>query len=814
MRKCFLHIGIVFILLSSLSLKAQKDTIVQKTYHTQMVKQAPEIDGNLNDSVWAKVPTMINFTQNYPNPGENCSQQTAVKMIYDDEAVYISARMYEEKPDSIYNFLTERDWFGNADYFIVVFNSYQDGINGEGFAVTPAGVQIDIKYSTIGESTNWDAVWESATSIDSLGWTAELKIPYSALRFPEVNKQIWGINFGREIRRKRERSWWNFINPRMDGFLTQCGTLQGIENIEPPTRLFFFPYTSSYAEFNSAPNTKDGYSFNMGMDIKYGLSDAFTLDMTLIPDFGQTRFDNRVLNLSPFEVQYNEYRQFFTEGVELFNKANLFYSRRIGGIPIDRDQVDNQLDSTEEIIENPRQGRLLNAAKISGRNKQGLGIGFFNAVEDKSEAIIENKESGEKRKIETNPLTNYNVFVLDQVLRNNSFVTLTNTNVMRQGASYDANVSRLDLQLADKKNEYAVLGYAAMSHRFFETNTSSGSNWNATLAKISGNFRWDISQTVIGDQYNTNDLGFQTIRNVSQSKAYLAYRKFKPFGIFNQMRHEADVIYERLYAQGDFFNLGFSYNSVYTLRNFFTFGINSALEPIETFDYFETRTFEKFYQFPRNYSFGGFISSDYSKPFALDADVFYRRFDEVGRYVFTYTIEPRFRPNDKLFFIPGYTNTKRTNEMGYVQTVNDTITFGRRDVQIHEAFMTGSYIFNNKMALSLNLRHYWSTAAYNRFNNIGEEGELNPSNYNTFLADGTTENDISFHAFNVDLIYRWRFAPGSDISIAWKNSILQNGTPMDRSYYRGLENALNAPQVNNFSIRLLYFIDYLSLKRS
>ncbi|MEQ8909701.1 MAG: DUF5916 domain-containing protein [Vicingaceae bacterium] len=786
---------------------------MQKSFTTQMVKQAPTIDGNLNDSAWIQVPDMQQLIQSTPRPGESCSQRTSIKMIYDDEAVFISARMFEENPDSIYNFLTERDWFGNADFFIVVFNSYQDGINGEGFAVTPAGVQIDIKYSTIGESSNWDAVWESATQIDSLGWTAELKIPYSALRFPEVDQQLWGINFGREIRRKRERSWWNFINPRIDGFLTQCGVVEGIDNIEPPPRLFFFPYTSSYAEFNSAPNAEDGYSFNMGMDIKYGLSDAFTLDMTLIPDFGQTRFDNRVLNLSPFEVQFNEYRQFFTEGVELFNKADLFYSRRIGGIPINRSQVESQIDSTEEIIENPRQGRLLNATKVSGRNKKGLGVGFFNAVEDQSEAVIRDRETGNKRSVQTNPLTNYNVLVLDQVLRNNSFATLTNTNVMRQGAAYDANVSRLDLQLANKENEYAFLGYAAMSHRFFEESIRSGNSWNVTLAKISGNFRWDVSQTVIGDEYNTNDLGFQTIRNVSRSRAYLAYRKFKPFSIFNRMRQEFDAVYERLYAQGDFVNLGFSYNSVYTLRNFFTFGLNAGLEPIETFDYFETRTFDRYYQFPTNYSVGGFISSDYSKPFALDGRFSYRKFDELGRYNLSFELEPRFRPNDKLFFTPGYINTQRKNEMGYLQTVNDTITFGRRDVQIHEAYVNGSYIFNNKMALSLNLRHYWSTAEYNRFNDVNEEGELTPSNYDTYLADGTTENDISFHAFNIDLIYRWRFAPGSDISIAWKNSILQNGTPMGRSYYRGLENALSAPQVNNFSIRLLYFIDYLSLKK-
>lgn len=799
----------------SMLLQAQKDSIIMKRFGVNMTEQAPELDGLLTDSVWKKTEPLTEFTQNTPKPGMQCSQETEVRMTYDDEAIYIAARMYEREADSIYNFLTERDWFGNADFFIVVFNSYRDGINGEGFAITPAGVQIDIKYSTIGESSEWDAVWESATHIDSLGWTAELKIPFAALRFPKVEEQLWGINFGREIRRNRERAWWNFINPAIDGFLTQCGQVEGIKNIEPPTRLFFFPYTSAYSEYNTAPNTNDGYSFNVGMDLKYGLNDAFTLDMTLIPDFGQTRFDNQVLNLTPFEVQFNEYRQFFTEGVELFNKADLFYSRRIGGIPINRQEVANNLDADEVIVDNPRQGRLINASKVSGRNKQGLGIGVFNAIEDETRAELRNTEDNSSRSVQTNPLTNYNVMVLDQVLRNNSFVTFTNTNVLRQGSVYDANVSRLDLQVADKSNRYAVLGHAAMSHRFFEEQTISGNSFNATVAKISGNFRWNLQQTVIDKDYDINDLGFQVIRNTNTTYGYLSYQKFKPFGIFNRMRQEVDATYERIAATGQFFNLAFSYNSVYTLRNFFTFGLNLGLEPINTRDYFETRTFDQYYDFPKNQWIGGFISSDYSKPFALDARFRYRTFDENGRSFSFYTIEPRFRPNDKLFFVPGYYNERRLNEMGYLQSRSDgAIIFGRRDVQIHETFLNGSYIFNNVMSLSLNLRHYWSTARYNRFNQVQEDGSLGQTDYTTFRADRSTENDVSFNAFNIDLIYRWRYAPGSDLILAWKNSILENGEPLEDNYFREFNNVIRGPQINNFSIRLLYFIDYQSLKRS
>lgn len=332
---------------------------------------APTIDGLEDGELWEKAETVSDFIQSTPVPEVSGTQKTEVKLLYDNEAVYILARMYERNADSIYNFLTERDWFGNADFFIVVFNTYRDGINGEGFAVTPAGVQIDIKYSADGESNDWDAVWESATSIDENGWTAELKIPYAALRFPEAEEQLWGINFGREIRRNRERDWWNFLNPRIDGFLTQTGELEGLKDIKPPTRLFFFPYSSAIVEHNSADGGSDSYTFNGGMDVKYGINDAFTLDMTLVPDFAQARFDNQILNLTQFEVQFNENRQFFTEGVDLFNKAGIFYSRRIGDLPLNYFSARSNLGENEKIIESPNVSRLVNATKVSGRTEKG-----------------------------------------------------------------------------------------------------------------------------------------------------------------------------------------------------------------------------------------------------------------------------------------------------------------------------------------------------------------------------------------------------------------------------------------------------------
>lgn len=787
----------------------------RKQFKTQRLEgEAPKIDGNLNDLVWMNAPLLTNFVQNSPIPNVPGTQRTEVRMLYDDDAVYIAARMYERNTDSIYNFLTERDDVGNADFFIVAFNTYKDGLNGEGFAVTPAGVQIDVKYSLDDENNTWDAVWESATEIDDLGWTAEIRIPYSALRFPKNQNQEWGINFGRQIRRNRETDWWSAIDPTVDGFLTQAGKVNGIEDIEPPTRLFFFPYSSAYYEKNSGTGA-DNYSFNGGMDVKYGLNDAFTVDMTLVPDFGQTRFDNQVLNLTAFEVQFDENRQFFTEGVELFNKADLFYSRRIAGRPYDYNQPLDEAEEGETVLENPVQTKLINATKLSGRTKKGLGVGFFNAVDDESYAVIKNEETGDKRRVQTNPYTNYNVLVFDQVLRNNSFLTFTNANTLRDGEARDANVSQLDWKLADKQNQWAISGYGGLSH-IAEENASlqRGESWQAAIGKISGNFTFEISHEQISEDYDPNDLGFLLFNNIETTTLYTQLVKYEKFSVFNFYRHEFEATYQRLHAPNKFVNLGFSWFTVYRLQSFHALSLNAAVEPIETHDYFEARTFDQFYKFPVNASLGGFFSSDYSRPFALDLRFQNRWFDEAGRRNHSYEISPRFRPNDKLFFVLGYTHNLRLNDIGFVNNTNDTITFGRREVAEVETSIEGNYILNNRMAINLTLRHYWSEVEYNRFYRIDpKKGDLLDTDYKGFEEDGSSIHDISFNAFNIDLAYNWRFAPGSEISVVWKNIILQNGDPMDLSYYRNLEETLAAPQLNNFSIKILYFIDYLSLKR-
>ncbi|MGZ3752567.1 MAG: DUF5916 domain-containing protein, partial [Mucilaginibacter sp.] len=327
----------------------------------------PKIDGILDDDIWKNVPVATDFVELLPVAGlhEKNEDRTEIKIIYDNTAIYIAARMYEKDPGKIARELTTRDSVANDDFLGILIDTYHDGLNGSGFFVTAAGAQYDAKYSPgpngVNEDATWNAVWESKVNVDNQGWTAEFKIPYSALRFARKDVQTWGLNIIRKRRTENKQLYWNELDPKKNGLMNQAGDLNGIENISPPMRLAFYPYFSTYVNhypYNTTGLRNTTTSFNGGMDVKYGINESFTLDMTLIPDFGQVQSDNQILNLTPFEVKYKENRPFFTEGTELFNKGNLFYSRRVGGQPINYLAAYADLKPGETLEKNPTEAKL------------------------------------------------------------------------------------------------------------------------------------------------------------------------------------------------------------------------------------------------------------------------------------------------------------------------------------------------------------------------------------------------------------------------------------------------------------------------
>ncbi|OUJ75654.1 hypothetical protein BXP70_05600 [Hymenobacter crusticola] len=799
------------------------------------ITQAPKLDGVLDEAVWREAPLANKFTQYRPNPGLPEQHPTEVRVLYDDVALYIGAVMHDVSPDSVFRELSQRDDMGNTDFFAVFFDTYHDKLNGYGFFVTSGGVQLDARYSPAGgEDMAWNAVWESRTALHGTDWVAELRIPYSAIRFSAAPEQVWGFNCMRRRRSTNQDFLWNETKPEVDGFVNQWGELSGLRDIKPPLRLSLTPYVSSY--LNHYPYQEQGVrntstSFNGGADLKWGINESFTLDATLVPDFGQVQSDNQVLNLSPFEVQYQENRQFFTEGTELFNKGNLFYSRRVGAQPIGFAEAENQLQPGEKVVANPGVTRLLNATKVSGRTSKGLGVGLFNALSNNVYATLRDS-AGAERKVLTQPFANYNIFVLDQSLKNNSYVSLINTNVTRTGGTYDANVTGGLVRIANKKNSYAVDGQVVYSRRRGQVFNSeapiddqNGYKYLLGFGKISGNFTWKVKHGIESNSYNPNDLGILFGNNNITQSIDISYNKYKPFWKVNNLYTYYGVSQSLLYKPTRYQNVtAYAGGNTTFTKSFLNVGTDLDYSPA-SHDFYEPRTspLGRYYvRVPANFGAAAFASSDYRKKLAYDVTLRGRWHandgDRTGRTGYDVSLSPRYRVSNQLTFRYDLSWGVRRNQIGYGGALNkdepldvefmDAPLLGRRRVVTVTNTLSGSYTFNNRMSFTIRTRHYVSSVRYRDFFSLGPDGQETPAAYRR-------NRDTSFNAFNVDAVFAWWFAPGSQMSIVWKNagsSFLEanEATPL---YFNNLNNTMNTPHNNSLSIKVLYYLDYLVLKR-
>lgn len=792
-----------FFLFTTLSLYSQNSP---KKLNAIRVSVPPQIDGNLNDDAWLNAETAKDFVMFRPGSGdkEPENQKTEVKIIYDDEAIYFGAFLYDDNVSSIPKESSTRDNFGQADWFGIIINPFNDGQNDTEFFVQVTGNQGDAKVSSNGEDFSWNAVWTSAVKIVDNGWVAEIKIPYSALRFSNSTNQTWGLNLHRRIQNRKEQYTWNFIDKTNGNIGQYSGLLEGLKNIKPPTRLSFSPYASS------SYTTYDGdseFNNNYGVDIKYGINESFTLDATLIPDFGQTAFDDVILNLSPFEQQYSEKRSFFTEGTELFSKGDLFYSRRIGNAPSAYYDEDN-LAENEEIIDNPTSVNMLNAVKISGRTKGGLGIGVFNAITEKTEAKIKNLDTEEVRKVVTEPFTNYSVVVLDQQFNKNSSVSFVNTNVLRNGSFRDANIAALLFNLTNKFNKYNLNGGVGMSHINEFGENSTGFISSLELGKISGNWQYKIEHNIQDDKFDKNDLGFQRQNNFSNFEGQVSYRIFEPSEKFNEYRITLAADLNYLYKPN-------TYTSNYLMLNYFfitkksqnAFGGNVQSSIGNQFDYYEPRVEGRYFKQKTRIATNQWFSSDYRKKFAFDLGLFYaNRIHENNSFIYS-EFSPRYRVNDKLSFIYSLSYSKDTNDKGYVTKLeDDSIIFGNRDVKSVTNSISGKFNFSTKSALSLTFRHYWSPVKYeDQYFLLNEGGDLVENSY-------TGNHDINFNTWNFDLNFSWEFAPGSQLIALYRNSLFNEDEFSHLNFKDNLNNLFEESMLHNFSIRMVYYIDYNKAK--
>jgi hypothetical protein len=382
------------------------------------ITAAPIIDGVLDEAIWQAAPVATDFVQRSPDVGEPSRHRTEARVAYDGDAIYVAMRMYDSAPDSIAAQLARRDATGIfSDWADVLIDSYNDRRTAFRFSVNPAGVKKDVyHFNDQQEDIGWDAVWEAATRVDSLGWTAEFRIPLSQLRYSSSGEvtQSWGIQFGRIIARYDEMSLWSPVPPGSAGFVSLAGELSGLQGLGSPKRLEVLPYAVSKLTRAPAPAVASPFyranapAATIGADLKYGITSNLTLTATINPDFGQVEADPSVVNLTAFESFFPERRPFFLEGAGLFqvqigddnDGENLFYSRRIGRAPQRR-------NFDADHVRTPESSRILAAAKLTGRTADGWSIGFFDAVTEGVTARV--SRDGELGSEPAEPLTNYAV---------------------------------------------------------------------------------------------------------------------------------------------------------------------------------------------------------------------------------------------------------------------------------------------------------------------------------------------------------------------------------------------------------------------
>jgi hypothetical protein len=797
---------------------AAKYTKPKPTYSATRVLKAPKMDGKLDDAAWQNAPKATDFVQFEPKPFSKPTNPTEVQLVYDNEAVYISAYMHND-PKKIRSDFSQRDrdiFEANTDYFTVSFDTYNDDQNGFRFVVTPRNIQADARIAPNNTDFNWDGVWVSATSIVADGWIAEIKIPYFNLRFAKKNEQKWGVQFSNKERGLGEVNAWSPLDPKIDGQAIQWGDLVGIKDIEPPLRLQFSPYIA--ADYKSIGTTNDAgkniygqaKSITGGLDMKVGLNDAFTLDATLIPNFGQVQSDNKFLNLSPFEQFFQERRPFFTEGTDLFGRGDIFYSRRIGGRPNNYGGASNNLKTNEIVDKNPEESQLYNATKISGRNSNKLGIGVLNAVSAPMFATIKDTLTGKTRDFKTGELTNYNVLVFDQLLKNNSSISFTNAATIRNGDGRDANVSALRAKFRDRNNKYEFGIRGRMSHIYRpNTATESGYSTDWSLSKVSGNWTWNLNQEVQDDKWNPSDLGFNQQRNYFASGANLQYQQTEPgkvfltsqwwIGVYNTMRFKP-------YAYQDL-NLNAGFWGKFKNQGWANYYMN--IQP-KTYDYFESRGGYKFAR-PPQYRGGLNAGTDDRKRLQSYFYMGLARINDWNNTGIDLSAQPTYRVSSRFRIGIDVSPSFAFNDYGYNFTQNDG-SFGKRDLLFVNNSLNFIYNFTPYSNVTFRARHNWTRVVYDSFFELLEDGSLKPK-------DGYNKpSDVSSNYFNIDCIYTWQFAPGSFFNFIWKNSldsyVSSVPTIRNQNYFQNIKTISEAPQNNNFTVKMIYFVDYNKVKNA
>lgn len=552
------------------------DTIIHKNkdgkrlYTTQRIESvAPTIDGNLDDICWSEGIWSGNYTQQIPVEGQQPGAETELKILYDNQNIYVAIRAYDD-PEKIDRTASRRDSF-HGDIVGVCFDSYHDQRTGFEFDLTAAGSKIDLILMNHGWDTSWDAVWDGKVAFDDSAWTAEFRIPLSQLRYSSEAHQVWGLHAWRWINRNMEEDQWALIPRDTPARMANIGELHGIQNLPKNRRFEFLPYLrgqSHRSEKDPGNPFADGsvMEYNAGFDGKLGISSDFTMDFTVNPDFGQVEADPSVLNLTVFETFYEEKRPFFLEGKNIydfdFEQDLLFYSRRIGHRPSYAPSL--QPNGYAKIPENTA---ILGAAKISGKSKDGLSIGLLESITAKENAEIDTPDGRTLKAVE--PLSNYFVTRIQKDYNNSNTIlggmfTAANRKIDQDHLKFlhqSAYTGGFDFRHYWQNKTYyidargtfssitgdspAILQLQTASARYFQRpdaahvsidSSAKGLSGTGGMFEIgkggNGHWRWDLNANFRTPGLDFNDLGYLLQADVIGAKGQVVYVQNRPQGLF------------------------------------------------------------------------------------------------------------------------------------------------------------------------------------------------------------------------------------------------------------------------------------------
>jgi hypothetical protein len=796
-------------------LQAQDSTAVHPARTMSAVRlntTPPRIDGVLDDEIWQTAPVATDFVQKDPTEGQPASERTTIQIAYDDEALYIGARCYDSEPEKITAPLVRRDQYFETDRVSVNLDPHHDHQTGYFFSVSPSGCLIDgILYNDTSEDLTWDGVWEGQATIDSLGWSAEYKIPYHVLRFSYKEEYTWGVNVLRFISRKQERDDWVMTPRGVNGWVSLFGHLEGIRGIRPSRPLEVFPFVLARATTSSG---SQDYFSSAGLDLRYGLASNLSLNATFNPDFGQVEADPAVLNLSTFETFYEERRPFFVESNALFSSpqpdiaginspAQPFYSRRIGKQPGRFAVPDNSAT-----ISRPEATTILGAGKFSGKTASRTSFGVFDAVTASEYALIEDEETGARRRHRLEPLTNALVGRVQQDLGTNSSVGGTFTALKGEGFR-PVYVGGVDGNLKWGQSAYGLYTRLAGSRAGTGDDPKEGYEGTAYFYKFSGNFGGQAYMNARSPGFEVNDLGYMDRADWIQTGGHVYAQIQKPWALARRSGFNLNTWTHWNYDQVKL-RQGVNFNTWNELKNYWFFQIGISRE-FAAQDDLETRG-GPVMDTPGRFWYWGNLGTDRRKKLHLG---FYPSGEIVdgdrgGNWQLKLRLSARPRPNIQFELSPSYQSQSRFAQ--WIDNIDDNgdgtddhFVFGELKNRTLDLTTRLNVTFSPTLALQTYVQSFVAAGDYGKIKELAR-----PESYDFLPYAGLDDNpDFSRRSLRGNMVLRWEYRPGSALFLVWSQSRsadLDEAVDPNLHPLSGVGDSLTDEGSNVFLLRLNYWV--------